>query len=191
MKKHKSMPMKYPLLFPKKITGIFSHAEPGAEPAARAARSQVLRARTAAMIRGTTETWHIPSQLASAATSSALPHCHLPWMPLPTLTLFTKRKKKKKLLFFLTLQNGRGLGWMPGKRVEKTAFIYLNRTRQNSLLLEINIKPCRNCPPTPRNPPLPHLAPSPPLPFNIVSSTKDHITNASCGSFGRWPPSRR
>lgn len=67
-----SMPMKYPLLFHKRMNRVFTYAETGVEPHAGPVRSQVLWACTAGMNRDTRQVWHIPGQLASAATSSIL-----------------------------------------------------------------------------------------------------------------------
>lgn len=87
--------MKYPSLFHKKINSVFTNLEVDVEPCARAARSQVLWAGTAAAM-GT------PEMPDTSQANWHLQPLYLPQMPLPALTLFTK-KKKKKIIF--TSQN--------------------------------------------------------------------------------------
>lgn len=176
--------MKCPSLFHKKINCVFTNAEVDVEPCARAARSQVLWAGTAAAT-GT------PGMPDTSQANWHLQPLYLPQMPLPTLTLFTKKKKKGDH-FHSTKLMWPGVGARKKGGKSCPLFIYFNRTRQNSLLLEINIKPSEPPPPLPKKPTALPLTPSSASsPSNIVRSTKDHITNASCGSFRKWPPSRR
>lgn len=71
---------------------VFTHAEIGVEPHAGPASSQVPWAGTAGMNRDTREVWHIPGQLASAATSSTL----------NAITRYNFIYKKKKDHFYAT-----------------------------------------------------------------------------------------
>lgn len=104
-----SVSMKHPLLFHKKINGVFANAEAGVEPCAEAARSQVPWAGTA----GT------PEEPDTSQANQHLQLLHLPQMSLPTLTSFTKNKT------IFTPRNECDLGRMPGKSVEKSCPLFI------------------------------------------------------------------
>lgn len=148
------MPTKYPSLFHKNTNYVFTNADrSGYRALSKSSQVPGAVGRHSSSNGDTRNAWHIPGQLASAAALSP-----------PNAITCSNFIYQKKNHFHSTKLMWPGVGARKKGGKSCPLFIYFNRTRQNSLLLEINIKPCRTSPLPKTHCSPPSLPPPPPLP---------------------------